>query len=65
MRLRRLRVCCTRFREVVEGLTDAELGSTLGVTTGAAREMRTGHIRGLSRKLKASLPLARELKISP
>jgi transcriptional regulator with XRE-family HTH domain len=52
-----------RFREVIKGLTDAELGAILGVTSDAARKMRTGHIKSL--KLEAALRLARELKISP
>ena len=52
-----------RFREVIKGLTDAELGAILGVTTDAARKMRTGRIKSL--KLEAALRLARELKISP
>lgn len=45
------------------GLTDAELGAILGVTTDAARKMRTGRIKSL--KLEAALRLARELKVSP
>lgn|ERR1700729_1648759 len=52
-----------RFREVIKGLTDAELGAILGVTTDAARKMRTGRIKSL--KLEAALRLAREMKISP
>src|SRR5579863_9248602 len=52
-----------RFREVIKGLTDAELGAILGVTTDAARKMRTGRIKSL--KLEAALRLARELKVSP
>jgi transcriptional regulator with XRE-family HTH domain len=52
-----------RFREVVEGLSDAELGAILGVTTDAARKMRRGRIKSL--KLEAALRLARELKVSP
>jgi transcriptional regulator with XRE-family HTH domain len=52
-----------RFKEVIRGLSDAELGSILGVTTDAARKMRTGRIKSL--KLEAALRLARELRISP
>src|SRR5579863_7345086 len=52
-----------RFREVIKGLSDAELGAVLGVTTDAARKMRSGRIKSL--KLEAALRLARELKISP
>jgi transcriptional regulator with XRE-family HTH domain len=52
-----------RFREVIKGLTDAELGAILGVTSDAARKMRAGRIKSL--KLEAALRLARELKISP
>jgi transcriptional regulator with XRE-family HTH domain len=52
-----------RFREVIKGLTDAELGAILGVTSDAARKMRTGRIKSL--KLEAALRLARELKVSP
>ena len=52
-----------RFREAVKGLSDAELGAILGVTTDAARKMRTGRIKSL--KLEAALRLARELRISP
>jgi transcriptional regulator with XRE-family HTH domain len=52
-----------RFKEVIRGLSDAELGAILGVTTDAARKMRTGRIKSL--KLEAALRLARELKVSP
>jgi len=52
-----------RFREVIRGLSDAQLGAILGVTTDAARKMRAGRIKSL--KLEAALRLARELKISP
>jgi hypothetical protein len=52
-----------RFREVIRGLSDAQLGAILGVTTDAARKMRTGRIKSL--KLDAGLRLARELKVSP
>ncbi len=52
-----------RFREVIKGFTDAELGAILGVTSDAARKMRTGRIKSL--KLEAALRLARELRISP
>lgn len=52
-----------RFRDAVKGLSDAELGAVLGVTTDAARKMRSGRIKSL--KLEAALRLARELKISP
>lgn len=52
-----------RFRGVVKGLSDAELGAILGVTTDAARKMRSGRIKSL--KLSAALRLARELQVSP
>ena len=52
-----------RFREVIRGLSDAQLGAILGVTTDAARKMRAGRIKSL--KLEAALRLARELRISP
>lgn len=52
-----------RFKEAIKGLTDAELGAILGVTTDAARKMRSGRIKSL--KLEAALRLARELKMSP
>jgi len=52
-----------RFKDAVKGLSDAELGAVLGVTTDAARKMRSGRIKSL--KLEAALRLARELKISP
>lgn len=52
-----------RFREVVKSLSDAELGAILGVTTDAARKMRSGRIKSL--KLSAALRLARELQVSP
>jgi hypothetical protein len=46
-----------RAARVIKGLTDAELGAILGVTTEAARKMRTGRTKSL--KLEAALPLAR------
>lgn len=52
-----------RFKDVVKRLSDAELGAVLGVTTDAARKMRSGRIKSL--KLEAALRLARELKVSP
>lgn len=52
-----------RFRELVGGLTDTELGFVLGVTADAARKLRNGDIKSL--KLHAALRLARELQISP
>ncbi len=52
-----------RFKELVRGLTDTELGFILGVSADAARKMRNGDIKSL--KLQAALRLARELKISP
>jgi transcriptional regulator with XRE-family HTH domain len=52
-----------RFRELVTGLTDTELGFVLGVTADAARKLRNGDIKSL--KLHAALRLARELQISP
>jgi transcriptional regulator with XRE-family HTH domain len=48
---------------VIKGLTDAELGAILGVTSDLARKVRTRRIKSL--KLEAALWLARELKISP
>ncbi|HVR45254.1 MAG TPA: hypothetical protein VMT95_01245 [Candidatus Binatia bacterium] len=48
---------------MIKGLTDAELGAILGVTSDAARKMRAGRIKSL--KLEAALRLARELNISP
>lgn len=52
-----------RFKELVRGLNDTELGYILGVSADAARKMRTGDIKSL--KLQAALRLARELKVSP
>lgn len=52
-----------RFRELVRGLNDTELGYILGVSADAARKMRTGDIKSL--KLQAALRLARELNVSP
>jgi transcriptional regulator with XRE-family HTH domain len=52
-----------RFKELVRGLNDTELGFVLGVSADAARKMRNGDIKSL--KLQAALRLARELKISP
>lgn len=51
------------LKDAVKGLSDAELGAILGVTTDAARKMRSGRIKSL--KLEAALRLPRELKISP
>ena len=52
-----------RFKELVRGLSDTELGFILGVSADAARKMRSGDIKSL--KLQAALRLARELEISP
>jgi transcriptional regulator with XRE-family HTH domain len=52
-----------RFKELVRGLSDTELGYILGVSADAARKMRTGDIKSL--KLEAALRLAKELKVSP
>ena len=52
-----------RFAEIVQGLTDKELGEILGVTPDAARKMRVGDTKSL--KLHAALRLARELNVSP
>jgi DNA-binding Xre family transcriptional regulator len=52
-----------RFKELVRGLNDTELGYILGVSADAARKMRTGDIKSL--KLQAALRLARELSVSP
>ncbi len=52
-----------RFKELVRGLNDTELGYILGVSADAARKMRMGDIKSL--KLEAALRLARELKVSP
>jgi transcriptional regulator with XRE-family HTH domain len=52
-----------RFKELVQGLSDTELGYILGVSADAARKMRNGDIKSL--KLQAALRLARELKVSP
>jgi transcriptional regulator with XRE-family HTH domain len=52
-----------RFKGVVQGLSDTELGYILGVSADAARKMRNGDIKSL--KLEAALRLARELKVSP
>lgn len=52
-----------RFREIVRGLSDTELGAILGVSADAARKMRNGDIKSL--KLEAALRLARKLEISP
>ncbi len=51
-----------RFKELVRGLNDTELGFILGVSADAARKMRNGDIKSL--KLEAALRLARELKVS-
>jgi hypothetical protein len=52
-----------RFKSLVQGLSDTELGYVLGVSADAARKMRNGDIKSL--KLHAALRLARELKVSP
>ena len=52
-----------RFKALVQGLNDTELGYILGVSADAARKMRNGDIKSL--KLQAALRLARELKVSP
>jgi hypothetical protein len=52
-----------RFKTLVKGLNDTELGYVLGVSADAARKMRNGDIKSL--KLQAALRLARELKVSP
>lgn len=52
-----------RLKELVQGLSDTELGFILGVSADAARKMRNGDIKSL--KLQAALRLARELKVSP
>jgi hypothetical protein len=52
-----------RFKGLVQGLSDTELGYILGVSADAARKMRNGNIKSL--KLQAGLRLARELKVSP
>jgi hypothetical protein len=52
-----------RFKELVQDLSDTELGYTLGVSADAARKMRSGDIKSL--KLEAALRLARKLQISP
>jgi transcriptional regulator with XRE-family HTH domain len=52
-----------RFKGLVRGLSDTELGYILGVSADAARKMRNGDIKSL--KLEAALRLARELNVSP
>ena len=52
-----------RFKELVKNLSDTELGYILGVTSYAARKLRSGEIKSL--KLEAALRLARELEVSP
>lgn len=52
-----------RLKDLVQGLSDTELGFILGVSADAARKMRNGDIKSL--KLQAALRLARELKVSP
>ena len=52
-----------RFKELVRGLNDTQLGYVLGVSADAARKMRSGDIKSL--KLQAALRLAKELKVSP
>jgi hypothetical protein len=52
-----------RFKALVQGLSDTELGYILGVSADAARKMRNGDIKSL--KLQAGLRLAKELQVSP
>jgi transcriptional regulator with XRE-family HTH domain len=52
-----------RFRELVRGLSDTELGYILGVSADAARKVRNGDIKSL--KLQAALRLASQLNVSP
>jgi hypothetical protein len=52
-----------RFKQLVQGLSDTELGYVLGLSADAARKMRQGDIKSL--KLQAALRLARKLDISP
>jgi transcriptional regulator with XRE-family HTH domain len=52
-----------RFKQLVQGLSDTELGYVLGLSADAARKMRQGDIKSL--KLQAALRLARELDVSP
>jgi hypothetical protein len=52
-----------RFKQLVQDLSDTELGYILGVSADAARKMRHGDIKSL--KLQAALRLARKLEISP
>jgi transcriptional regulator with XRE-family HTH domain len=52
-----------RFKELVKGLSDTELGAIIGVTADTARKMRNGDIQSL--KLQSALRLARNLNISP
>jgi DNA-binding Xre family transcriptional regulator len=52
-----------RFKELVKNLSDTELGYILGVTSYAARKLRSGEIKSL--KLEAALRLARKLEVSP
>jgi hypothetical protein len=52
-----------RFKDLVQGLSDTQLGYVLGVSADAARKMRSGDIKSL--KLQAALRLARELQVSP
>jgi hypothetical protein len=52
-----------RFKDLVQGLSDTQLGYVLGVSADAARKMRVGDIKSL--KLQAALRLARELQVSP
>lgn len=51
-----------RFKELVAGMSDTELGFVLGVSAAAAGKMRNGDIKSL--KLQAALRLAKELQIS-
>lgn len=52
-----------RFKQLVQGLSDTELGYVLGLSADAARKMRHGDIKSL--KLQAALRLARKLDVSP
>lgn len=52
-----------RFRELVSGLSDTELGAILGITADGARKLRVGDTKSL--KLHMALKLARELHVSP
>jgi hypothetical protein len=52
-----------RFKQLVQDLSDTELGYILGLSADAARKMRHGDIKSL--KLQAALRLARNLEVSP